>query len=388
MTRPGRHTRWRAAAFAAGSAAALASVAVGPRYLRATALVVNASGIDGWPQQAAEWHAVAVRTEERRIPTRHGPVRARLYAPDARPRRVLVMAPGIHPDGIDDPRLHTLAGHLASRRFAVLTIELPDLVRFRITPRTTDLIEDAAEWAAGHGALAPEGGVGLVGISFAGGLSVSAAGRPGLRDRVRFVLSLGGHGDLRRTLRYLCTGVLADGTRWPPHDYGVAITLLTVADRVVPPAQVEPLRTGILTFLEASRLDALDKTLAAAAFARARALEAEMPAPAAALMRAVNARDVATLGSTLLPHIASMADDPALSPELAPPPSAPVYLLHGAADNVIPAMESRLLAEHLEKRTRVELLVTPIIRHADVDRRPGIRDTARLVSFWAGALDE
>ena len=31
---------------------------------------------------------------------------------------------------------------------------------------------------------------------------------------------------------------------------------------------------------------------------------------------------------------------PALSPAFAPPPSAPVYLLHGAGDNVIPAAES------------------------------------------------
>ena len=46
-----------------------------------------------------------------------------------------------------------------------------------------------------------------MGISFAGGLSMVAAGRPAIRDRLAFVFSFGGHGDLPRVLRYLCTGL-------------------------------------------------------------------------------------------------------------------------------------------------------------------------------------
>ena len=54
--------------------------------------------------------------------------------------------------------------------------------------------------------LAPDGRVGIVGISFAGGLSIAAAGRPAIRDKVAFVVSFGGHGDLPRVMRYLATG--------------------------------------------------------------------------------------------------------------------------------------------------------------------------------------
>ena len=90
----------------------------------------------------------------------------------------------------------------------------------------------------------------------------------------------------------------------------------------------------------------------------------------------------------LLPHVSSVPDDSSLSPELSPAPSAPTYLLHGADDDVIPSQESRLLARHLEGRTRVELLVTPVIRHAEPNRRSGLGDIARIVAFWAGALDE
>lgn len=378
----------RMAALAAALALAVAGFAVVPRYLRAAALVVDAAGIQGWPHDLAAWHGAPVRTETLAITSRHGTLRARLYRPAGRCRRALLLTPGVHPGGLDEPRLVDFAGHLAARRFAVLTVEMPDLLQYRITPRTTDMIEDAAAWLAGRSGLARDGRVGVIGVSFSGGLSVSAAGRPGLRDRVAFVLSLGGHGDLRRTLRFLCTGALPDGTRRRPHDYGVAIALLVAADAMVPPPQVEPLRKGIATFLDASALEAVDRTGAQAGFDRARAMEGDMPEPSATLLRYVNTRDVAALGSALLPHVASVPDDPSLSPELSPPPGAPVYLLHGADDDVIPAEEARLLARHLEGRTRVELLVTPLIRHADLDQASGLGDIARLVAFWVGALDE
>jgi dienelactone hydrolase len=378
----------RAGVLGLALALALGAAAAIPRYLRAAALVVNAAGIEGWPHTLAGWHTGRVRIESHAVPSRHGDLRARLYAPEAQAKRVILMAPGVHSGGLDEPRLVDLARHLASHGFAVLTVEFPDLLRYRITPRTTDMIEDAASWVAGPSGLTRDGRVAMIGISFAGGLCVSAAARPTLRHRVAFVLSLGGHGDLSRTLRYLCTGVLPDGSRRRPHDYGLAIGLLAVADRLVPLVQVDPLREGILTFLEASRLDTTDKPLARAAFQRARQLEREMSEPAATLMACVNNRDVEALGRALQPHVSALRADPALSPELSPAPAAPVYLLHGADDDLIPAAESQMLARYLAARTRVALLVTPVIRHADVDRRPGPVDAWRLVSFWAGALDE
>ncbi len=128
----------------------------------------------------------------------------------------------------------------------------------------------------------------MLGISFSGGLSLVAAGRPELRDQVSFVMSFGGHGDLPRVMRYLCSGnapampplgeahVDVAGAEHvsikPPHDYGVAVVLLSLADRVVPADQVEPLRHGIMTFLTASSLDMVDKPRAAIEFQRAREL--------------------------------------------------------------------------------------------------------------------
>ena len=79
--------------------------------------------------------------------------------------------------------------------------------------------------------------------------------------------------------------------------------------------------------------------------------------------------------------------DPALSPAKSAPPAGTVYLLHGTDDNVIPAVESALLAEDLRRRGgRVYQLATPLITHAEVDRTPTAMEVWNLVRFWAGPL--
>jgi dienelactone hydrolase len=299
----------------------------------------------------------------------------------------LLLVPGIHASGVDEPRLIGFARDLAAIGHPVLTVGPPDLARYTISPSVTDAIEDAAVWLSGQPALAPDGQIGMMGISFAGGLSIVAAGRPALADRVVAVLSLGGHGELPRTLRYLCTGIELDGTRSAPHDYGVVIILLGVTDRLVPPDQVAPLGQALLTFLEASRLDLFDKAASAAEFERARALAATLPEPARTLMNYVNLRDVERLGPMLQPHVTALGGAPALSPALSPAPRAPVFLLHGSGDNVIPASETVALARTLAAGgANVRALVTPLITHAEVDRAAGAADAWALVGFWADVL--
>ena len=103
----------------------------------------------------------------------------------------------------------------------------------------------------------------------------------------------------------------------------------------------------------------------------------------------MNARDVAHLGPVLLPHVDALARDPALSPDLSPRPVCPVYLLHGTDDNVVPAIESRLLADDLRRHgLPVRLLVTPLITHAEVNRDSTAAAIWNLIHFWSAVLDE
>jgi dienelactone hydrolase len=357
-------------------------------YVRAAAFIAQAAGMTGIVASAAELEAGSVSERSVRIPWRGGELPGTWYEPQDREALPVLLVPGVHASGIEEPRLVGVARDLASVGTPVLTAELADLKRYAITPATTDMIEDAALWLSQQAELAPGGRIGMIGISFAGGLSIVASARPSVRDRVGFVMSFGGHGDLPRTLRYLCTGLQPDGSTRPPHDYGVAIILLGAADLVVPADQVQPLRRAILTFLDASRFDMVDKTRSQTEFARARELAATLPEPARTLMGYVNDRNVAKLGPILLPQVEAMADDPALSPSRSAAPAAVVYLLHGADDNVIPAVESELLAQELRKRgVVVEKLATPLITHAEVDRPPSIGETWRLIHFWGSLLD-
>jgi dienelactone hydrolase len=357
-------------------------------YFEAAAFVVRAAGMTGVARSAAALEADAVSEASVTVAWRDGELRGRAYTPSSLSGRPIVLVPGVHAAGIDEPRLINFAREVAATGHPVLTAELTDLTRYQITPRTTDMIEDAVDWATQYWARvmpARDRAAAIMGISFGGGLSVVAASRMG--GRVGWVLSFGGHGDLPRTLRYLCTGVLADGRIRPPHDYGVVIILLGAADRLVPAEQVEPLRQGILAFLNASHLDMVDKPRAALEFERAKKLTETLPEPARTFMTWVNTRDVARLGPALLPHVTAMGDDPALSPLRNPAPSAPVYLLHGADDNVIPAAESEMLAADLRARGgRVAQLSTPLITHAEVDHPPAIAEIWKLVRFWAGPL--
>jgi dienelactone hydrolase len=377
------------AALVVGGAIALTGATVGRDYARGASFVIEAAGIDGWPRTIASWSAgPADQPDELRIPTRHATLAARVYGSRGANRGAVLLVPGVHAGGIEEPRLIGFAEDLAARGFLIVTAELPDLKQYAITPRSTDMIEDAARWVSDQRNLSPDGRVGLIGISFGGGLSVVAAGRPSIRERVAFVLSFGGHGDLPRTLRFLCTGTLADGSRYAPHDYGVVIILLGVAERMVPPDQVAGLRDAIRTFLEASHVDMVDKARAQLIFTRARTMAAAMPEPSRSLMTAVNDRDVASLGPRLLPHVEALGADAALSPDEAPPPSAPVFLLHGADDNVIPPLESTLLADHLRPHTHVRALLTPLITHAEVNNPADWGEIWKLVSFWTAVLDE
>jgi dienelactone hydrolase len=377
-------------------------------YTRAASFVVRSAGQQQAHPWIARWHVQPFAERENRIPTRHGEARARSYLPGRSVERAVLLVPGVNALAIDEPRLVAFARALAASGLAVVTPEVEDLKGYRVTPRCTDVIEDALVWLDRQSALTGGRRIGVIGISFAGGLSIVAASRPAVRDRVAWVFAFGGHGNFQRVLRYLCTGEEDAGTPGEPssrgehkranppgpqaarartpHDYGLAVLTYDIADRLVPADQTELLRTAVLTFLEASHLALYDRSGAERTFERARTMEAELPDPARSLMRLVNTRDVTTLGARLLPHLAALGDDPAVSPDRSPAPAAPVFLLHGTDDTVVPASETIRIAAHLDPRTRVRWLLSPLISHAEIDRNARWRDIWDLVRFWAAIL--
>ena len=116
-----------------------------------------------------------------------------------------------------------------------------------------------------------------------------------------------------------------------------------------------------------------------------------MPKPiarstSATLLRYVLDRDVVHLGARLLPLLGSHGADPALSVSKSPKPSAPVFLLHGMGDNVVPPVESEYLAEDLRGHAPVRLLLSGLISHAEADRPMHVNDVLQLAGFWGDLL--
>jgi len=391
-----RFLRWAILVVALG-----ALMLIARPYVHGLSFVIRAADMQGTARRVANWDTTAVSEREIMIPTRRGPMRARLYLPSGSHARAELLTSGLHASGIEEPRLVRLARDIAASHVAVVTPDIPELSRFEIAPAITDAIEDAGGWLASDATLAPDHMAALMGISFSGGLSIVAAGRPSMAGRVAYAFSLGGHDDLTRVLRYLCTGhelrptptvqlgsPVAENTFvLPPHDYGVAVILLSLADRMVPAAQVERLRAGVRQYLWASALDGgVDKARAPAEFDAVQTLQKTLPEPSATLLRYVLARDVVHLGARLLPLIGSSGSSDALSVSKSPKPSAPVFLLHGLEDNVVPAVESEYLAEDLRGHAPVRLLLSGLISHAEADRPMHANDVLQLAGFWGDLL--
>ncbi len=375
-------------------------------YRDALGFIIRAADLPGTAATLAAWRAQTfTREPEFTLPTRGGDIPARFFRPARQTRRTLVLMPGVHRDGINESRLVGLAEDMAATGYGVLTIAAPDLQRFKITPAVTDTIEDAVQWASEQPRFRTDGKIGVVGISFSGGLAIVAAGRASIRDRVAFVMSFGGHGDLARAMHYLTSGeVLGDldaakrssavagadhvGVH-PPHDYGLAVALLNLADRVVPADQVAPLSRGIDGFLLASSLAVTDPPRAIPVFEEMKQYQPTLPEPSRTYMQYVNDRMVDKLGPVLLPIADGLKDHPAmssLSPERATPPIAPIFLLHGVDDNVIPSVETVLLAEHLKGKARVHGLLSGLITHAEVNRTATSTEVWRLAYFWRSLM--
>lgn len=119
-------------------------------------------------------------------------VTGRLWVPD-RPAPAIVLAGGITPRGIDDPRLVRLATALSATRRVVFAPEL-GLAQRRLDPTDVDRIAHAVGRLRRHPAV--DGGVALLGFSFGGSYALVAASRPEVAADVDVVAAFGAYADL------------------------------------------------------------------------------------------------------------------------------------------------------------------------------------------------
>src|SRR5258708_28073664 len=73
-------------------------------YVHGLSFVVRAAEMQGPARRVADLDTTRVTTREIAIPTRRGPMRARLFEPSGPHTRAALLTSGLHASGIDEPR--------------------------------------------------------------------------------------------------------------------------------------------------------------------------------------------------------------------------------------------------------------------------------------------
>jgi pimeloyl-ACP methyl ester carboxylesterase len=343
-------------------------------HLRAMSLLLRFSDAhaQGLPAHFANH---PFKEEDGYAQTAHGPLRFRTYTPQDVPNQNgVVLLHGVHHLGIDDPRLWKLARALAGAGVLVMTPELQDLADYRVTAKTIDVIGDSATALSAR----MHRKVGVMGLSFAGGLALLAADRKEFGDRIGFVVAIGAHDDMGRVARFFAANVITspDGaeTRLQAHEYGALVLayshledFFSISD--VPIAR-EALRQWLWEQPEAMKT-----------------AQALSPAGKQELDLLLHHRD--QLRDALLKEITMHREEmDAVSPHgHVAQLHTPVFLLHGAGDTVIPSSETLWLAKDVPPAELRASLVSSALVHVDMGNKVTWQQQWQLVDFMAQVLD-
>lgn len=345
-------------------------------HLRAMSLLARMSQQQNWiarfDQKSYAIFPITFSTPE-------GPVRAKVYAPEGvqHPRAVVVV-PGLHQLGIEEPRLVNFAKSMAATGIEVLTPQVDALADYRVVPESIDVIGRSAQELARRSGMQQ---VGVLGLSFAGGLALMAAADPKYADQISFVAAVGAQDDVQRVEHYLVEG----RTQWPdgkplttpPHEYGWLILIYSHPEDFFVPGDVDGARNSLRLLLhedveaakrEAIRLSPASRALMNAIFAHQR------DAFRAKLLADLDKHSAEAVAVSPRDHIHDL--------------KAKVLLLHGEGDDVIPPSETQWLRRDVPKADLQTVLISRAISHVSLEHEPGWRDQLVLVHWVALMLSD
>jgi len=323
------------------------------------------------------WETYAVTTQEITFPGPSGPVRARLYLPAgvAHPPGMVVVH-GIHHLGIDEPRLMSFSRAAAGGGFVVLTPEIDALADYHVDADSMATIGESPGWLQQRLGTGP---VTVVGVSFAGSLSLLAACDPRYAPHIRALVLMGAYDDLGRVSRFLATSQaeLPDGRKVPyaAHDYGAAVFVYSNLEKFFSESDLGVAHEALRDWLWEQPQDA-------------QKLLARLSPAGRAIMEMLLARQIDRLRPQLLDVI--QMDETQLA-ALSPQGKlgnlhVPVFVLHGSTDDIIPSTESLWLQREIPPSYLREVLITPAFSHVDLDKHAAWYENLRLVRFLAGVL--
>jgi pimeloyl-ACP methyl ester carboxylesterase len=303
--------------------------------------------------------------------------RLRWYIPrDARDAPVLVLVHGIHRLAIDEPRLVRFARALAENGIAVVTPEVRELADYRV-----DVHSIATIGAAAHAARVKFGRrAGIMGMSFAGGLSLLAACNASYQADIGMVVAVGAHDDAARVAQFFATDRIErtnhEEARFSAHAYGALVFVYAHADRFFSAEDLKTARASLAAWLAENR-DV------------ARAKANEVSPEAHELLTLLFDHEVGRVATSFLAAIdADRAALAAVSPRgRLEHLDIPVFLLHGAGDSVIPWTETEWLAKDVPRSALRDVLISRALVHVEPGGRPTWYEQWELLHFIAEVLE-
>jgi pimeloyl-ACP methyl ester carboxylesterase len=271
------------------------------------------------------------------------------------PTKALIFEPGISELGCYHPKLITLARFFAEQGLLVIT---PDVEEFRRLQISAEPIDQFLLWH--HEAEIMDGAqearkVGLAGVSYSGALALIAAAEPAIREKAAFVLSIGSYHNLIRCTEQWFSNEPDDRsaenntTKLFARSKFYARWVIMLAALDMLPAERDRI------FLKNTLTNLL--------------LQKDIPQPQQELTSEGTRWYNMAIARNIMDPELSQAIQRRLAgrlyQRLDPGPvlgniHCPVFLIHGAYDDLIPSAESMELHQRLPNS---ELLVSPFLTH-------------------------
>jgi len=347
-------------------------------YLRAASLLQRIADphAKGW---IADYDVHPVDVRQTNFNFQGAAIPARIYMPnDVGFAPGIVIVHGMHELGIKEPRLVNFARSLAASGFLVMTPQVPGIADYRVQAESADLIGTAAQSVAQQ-LQVPK--VGVLALSFSGGLALLAASDPRYSHSIAWIATVGAHYDLAHVLRFFATAeaVRPDGSveHLPPHEYGPLIVVYDEPQDFFAPQDSQTAHEAIRLLLsgDGKTSEELTKTLTPAGqetMQRVYHKQREQFAPA--LLAEIDKQQEQLAAASPAGHLKSLP--------------MPVLLLHGSDDTVIPPTELLWLQRDIPKDQLLDALISSAITHVEVGGKVSLRERLALVHWMALVIHE
>ncbi len=302
---------------------------------------------------------------------------ADLYIPQESALASIVLIPGVAAQGKEDLRLVAFATTLARSRFMVLVPEISNLRELKIRAEDSRTIIDAFTYLISRPDIPVQGQAGIGAFSYAVGPAVLAALDPDVREKIDFILSVGGYYDVEQVITFFTTGYFKNDNGWQyikPNEYGKWVFVLSNIERLSKQTDKEIFYAIAQRKMDNPNASIEDLTNNLSVEANA----------VLALLKNQNYSETLTLITGIPNAIRADLNALNLSNKNLSQLNAKLILLHGIDDDIIPYTESILLSRAVAEG-QSELFIVDGLAHVNV--HPNLLNQWKLLRAIDALLD-